>query len=289
MSKDQPFKATVSAKKTAFLTGCSTGIGRELALRLREMGWQVVATARRPETLESLEKAGCLTFPLDVTQTQQIKDAVEKAVRVCGNIDLLINNAGYGLIAATLDIPDEELQRQLHTNLTGVIRLIQEVAPHMKAHKKGTIVNIGSISGIAPTPFSGAYCATKAALHAWSDVLRMELKPFGIRVVTVQPGGIVTDFGKNCENTVQATLREESWYFPVKEFIHARANTSQEIATPVELFVKRLIPKIVRRNPPVLIRLGKRSFTLPLLKRWLPTRLLDRIMMKKYGLHTPFA
>jgi short-subunit dehydrogenase len=154
----------------------------------------------------------------------------------------------------------------------------------MKSRGGGTIVNIGSISGIAPTPFSAAYCASKAAIHAWSDVLRMELKPFGIKVVTIQPGGIVTDFGKNCEKTVRNNLKPGSWYAGIEKFIYSRANTSQEIATPVGVFVKKLIPKIIQQNPPTLIRLGARSFTLPLLKRWLPARLLDKIMMKKYGL-----
>ena len=272
-------------QKVAFITGCSTGIGRELDMQLNNQGWKVVATARRIETLESLEKAGCLVLPLDVTEPRQIKKAVRDAVEICGRIDLLVNNAGYGLILPVLDIQEEELRRQQNTNITGVIQLIQEVAPVMRSHGGGTIVNIGSISGVAPTPFSAAYCASKAAIHAWSDVLRMELQPFGIRVVTVQPGGIVTDFGKNSRKTVEANFSKSSWYAPVEEYVFARANTSQEIATPVAVFVKRLIPKITRSNPSALIRIGKRSFTLPLLKRWLPSALLDRMMMKKYGLH----
>jgi NAD(P)-dependent dehydrogenase (short-subunit alcohol dehydrogenase family) len=271
-------------QEVAFITGCSTGIGQELALQFIQKGWRVVATARRPETLEKLGKAGCLVFPLDVTDPEQIKDAVDKAIQACGRIDLLINNAGYGLISPTMDISEEVLLHQFQTNVAGAIHLIQKVAPHMKSRGGGTIVNIGSVSGIAPTPFSGAYCATKAAIHAWSDVLRMELKPFGIKVITVQPGGIVTDFGKNCEKTVRATVKANSWYSEIEKFIYARANTSQENATPVELFVKKLIPRIVQKDPPAIIRLGKRSFSLPLMKWILPGKWLDQVMMKKYGL-----
>jgi NAD(P)-dependent dehydrogenase (short-subunit alcohol dehydrogenase family) len=271
-------------QEVALITGCSTGIGHELAIQLNKTGWQVVATARRPETLRMLEKAGCLVLPLDVTDPEQIKDTVEKAVQACGRIDLLINNAGYGLISPTMDIPAEVLLYQLQTNVTGVIRMIQEVAPVMKSQGGGKIVNIGSISGIAPTPFSGAYCASKAAIHAWSDVLRMELKPFGIKVITVQPGGILTDFGKNCEKTVRANLKTGFWYSGVEKYIYARANTSQEKATPVKIFVKKLIAKITQKDPPAIIRLGKRSFTLPLMKKILPEKLLDKMMMKKYGL-----
>jgi NAD(P)-dependent dehydrogenase (short-subunit alcohol dehydrogenase family) len=271
--------------KVAFITGCSTGIGHELALQLSRKGWQVAATARQPGSLQSLEKAGFKVFALDITHPEQIKDAVEQAIQNHGRIDLLINNAGYGLIAPTMDISPEELQHQFQTNVAGTILLIQQVVPFMKSQGGGTIVNMGSISGIAATPFSGAYCASKAAIHAWSDVLRMELKPFSIRVVTVQPGGIITDFGKNCEKTVRANRKAGSWYSGIEEFVFARANTSQEKATPVEWFVKKLIPEIIQENPPAIIRMGKRSFTLPLMKRIMPGAWLDRIMMKKYGLN----
>lgn len=271
-------------QKVAFITGCSTGIGRELAQQLNNKGWKVIATARRADSLESLDQAGCITMLLDVTDPDQIVDVVRKSVDKCGKIDILVNNAGYGLICPVMDIPLADLQEQFKTNMVGAIYLIQKVAPFMKNQGGGTIVNIGSISGIAPTPFSGAYCASKAAIHAWSDVLRMELKPFGIRVVNVQPGGIVTDFGKNCEKTVRATLKQGSWYAGLEKYIYSRAGTSQEKATPVALFVKKLIPEITKDNPPAIIRIGQRSRTLPMMKRWLPVGLLDKMMMKKYGL-----
>jgi short-subunit dehydrogenase len=271
-------------QKVAFITGCSSGIGEELALQLNHLGWKVVATARRVETLASLGKAGCVVLPLDVTFPDQIESTVKKVIESCGRIDLLINNAGYGLISPTLDIPLEDLQHQFKSNIIGGILLIQKVAPQMKSQGGGTIVNIGSISGIAPTPFSGAYCASKAAIHAWSDVLRMELKPFGIKVVTVQPGGIATNFGKNCTKTVDKLLKPGSWYSPIEKYIYQRANTSQEKATPVKVFVEKVIRKITLPDPPAIIRTGKRSFTLPLMKRCLPEKLLDKMMMNKYGL-----
>lgn len=271
-------------QKVAFITGCSTGIGREMALQLNEKGWKVVATARKPETLTALEKVGCLALRLDVTDHSQILEAVRETVRVLGRIDLLINNAGYGLIAPTMDISPEKLEQQLQTNVSGVISLVQEIAQVMKAQGGGTIVNTGSISGIAPTPFSGAYCASKAAIHAWSDVLRMELSPFNIKVITLQPGGIVTDFGKNCVETVKSNLKPGSWYGKIEQFVYSRANTSQEKATPVDAFVTDVLRKMLRKNPPVIIRSGKRSFILPLMKKILPEKWLDQLMMKKYGL-----
>jgi short-subunit dehydrogenase len=271
-------------KKVVVITGCSTGIGRELALKMNSLGWTVAATARNSTMLKSLSEAGCLTYTLDVTNTGQIERVISEIMERTGRIDMLVNNAGYGLIMPLMDTPANELERQFRTNVTGPLELIRNVAPVMKEQGSGTIVNMGSISGIAPTPFAGSYCASKAAIHAWSDVLRMELKPFGIGVVTLQPGGISTDFGKNSSDHVARLLNPGSWYAPIREFIFKRANTSQESATPVDIFTDRLIRKITASRPPAVVRIGKRSITLPLLKRWFPANILDTMMMKKYGL-----
>jgi NAD(P)-dependent dehydrogenase (short-subunit alcohol dehydrogenase family) len=271
-------------KKVIIITGCSTGIGRELAFRMNSLGWTVAATARHIAMLEPLREAGCLTFTLDVTITDQIDRVIREILEQTGRIDMLVNNAGYGLIMPLMDIPADELERQFRTNVTGTLELIRKVAPVMKKQGSGTIVNMGSISGIAPTPFAGSYCASKAAIHAWSDVLRMELKPFGITVVTLQPGGIATDFGKNSSENVARLMNPGSWYNTIREFIFTRANTSQESATPVDVFVDRLVRKINIPHPPAIIRIGKRSLILPFLKRWIPVRMLDSMMMKKYGL-----
>ena len=272
-------------QKVVLITGCSTGIGHELALQFQKAGWKVVATARRPENLERLKQAGCLIHRLDITLPEQIDNTVSEVIAEFGRIDMLINNAGYGLIAPAVEIPEEELLRQFQTNLFGMVSLTSKVVPLMKTQKEGRIINIGSISGIAPTPFSSAYCASKAAVHAYSDVLRMELKPFGIQVITVEAGGISTDFGKNCEKSVERTFQSDSLYKPIEKYVYLRANTSQEKATPVERFVNRIMNKIVQSDPPALIRTGKRSFYLPLMKRLVPEKLLDKIMMKKYGLN----
>jgi short-subunit dehydrogenase len=271
-------------KKVAVITGCSTGIGHELAIQLNSLGWTVVATSRHPEKLEPLKEAGCLTYLLDVTDSVQIDVTFDKIIKTTSRIDMLINNAGFGLIMPSPDISMEEMKSQFQTNFFGVFAVIQKVSPIMKVQKSGIIVNTGSISGIAPTPFAGAYCASKAALHAWSDTLRMELKPFGIKIITLQPGGIETEFGKNCTTTVKRLLRPASWYSSIETFIYKRAYTSQEKATPAALFVRKVIRKITSPDPPAVIRSGKRSFTLPLMKRFLPEKILDKMMMKKYGL-----
>lgn len=272
-------------EKVVVITGCSTGIGRELAIQMNRMGWTVVATGRRPELLKGLKEAGCLTFRLDVSDPGQIGLVIDDIISRTGHIDMLINNAGNGLISPLMDISPEEMEKQFRTNFFAMAAMVQKVAPVMKDRKSGIIVNTGSVSGIAPTPFAGAYCATKAAVHAWSDSLRMELKPFGIKVITLQPGGIATEFGNNSMESVKSHLKSDSWYQPVEEFIYKRANTSQENPTPLEKYVSRLINIITAPNPPAIVRTGKRSFTLPLMKLCVPVKLLDRMMMKKYGLN----
>jgi NAD(P)-dependent dehydrogenase (short-subunit alcohol dehydrogenase family) len=154
----------------------------------------------------------------------------------------------------------------------------------MKMNSDGLIVNIGSISGLATTPFSGAYCASKSALHSLSDALRMEVKPFGIKVVTVQPGGIKTNFGAAAKQTVERIFKADSIYAKLEKEITARAEISQLNATSLESFTDIIVKKILLKNPPPIIRTGSRSFILPIMKLILPTKIYDNIMIKKFGL-----
>ncbi len=267
----------------ALITGCSSGIGRALAREMYRQGFTVYATARREETLTDLKTPGIRTTRLDVTNEENIRQVVDTILREEGKIDYLINNAGYGVFAPLLDVPEEELQAQFRTNVFAVLSLIQAVAPSMISAGGGTIVNIGSVSGVMPTPFAGAYCASKAALHALSDVLRLELVPFNIRVITVQPGAIQSRFGETATQITGRLVKKESVYREVTAAIEARARMSQENATPAEEFARKLVRKMTRPklgNP--VIRLGKKSRLLPFLKKWLPEKQLDKILSRKF-------
>jgi short-subunit dehydrogenase len=271
-------------KKVALITGCSSGIGQALSFELKNRGWQVYSTARKVESLKPLTDIGCLGMELDTTNPNQIITVVKTIIEKEKRIDLLINNAGYGSMGPSVEISLEETERQFATNLFGPLELIKQVAPVMKAQKSGMIVNTGSISGIVATPFSGPYCASKAAIHSYSDVLRMELAPFRIKVITVQPGAIASNFGKNADQTVTRALKPGSWYESINEFVHKRAYTSQESTTPVDVFANRLVSKILKKNPPSVIKFGKKSFLLPFLKKILPVSILDNILSKRFGL-----
>ena len=187
--------------KVVLITGCSTGIGCHLAQRLAQVGYTVVATARKVETLDNLTVA--LKLQLDVTQTDSVNQAIALTLQQFGRIDVLINNAGYTMLGALEEVSEEQTQRVFDVNVFGALRLIRAVVPHMREQRSGRIINISSIAGKLSTPVNGTYSATKFALEALSDALQMELAPFGIQVVLVEPGAIKTRF----DDTAQTLAR----------------------------------------------------------------------------------
>ncbi len=192
------------SSKTVLVTGCSSGIGRATAERLAGRGWTVYATARRPESIKELGDAGCRLLALDVCDEGSMDAAVAAAERETGPLDALVNNAGYGEYGAVEEVSLEAWRRQLETNVIGVVRMIQLVLPGMRERGSGRIVNISSMGGRLVFPGGGAYHASKFAVEALSDSLRFEVRPFGIKVVIVEPGLIKTGFG----DTVAGTLGE---------------------------------------------------------------------------------
>jgi len=173
------------------ITGCSTGIGRETALELTRRGHEVIATARRPETLDDLDVKERLA--LDVTDQASIAAAVAAA----GEVDVLVNNAGVGVRGPVEAVPLDDARWAFETNVFGVIRMVQAIVPAMRERGSGTIVNVSSAAGRIGLPLSGHYSTTKFALEALSEVLHYEVSHFGVRVVIVEPGFIATSFGEN--------------------------------------------------------------------------------------------
>ena len=265
----------------ALITGCSSGIGRALAEELHRRGRLVYATARRPETIEDLEERGIRTAALDVNDADSIEALVGRLQEDGAGVDLLVNNAGFGAMGPLAELSIDDLRLQFETNVFAVVALIQAVVPGMVERRSGRIVNIGSVSGVLPTPFSGAYCASKAAVHALSDSLRMELAPFGIRVITVQPGAVRSEFGANASEREQRL----SLYAPLADAIAARASASQEGPTSTDVFAREVVDAVLADSPPAIVRSGRRSTLMPLAKRWLPTRVLDLGLSRRFELH----
>jgi NAD(P)-dependent dehydrogenase (short-subunit alcohol dehydrogenase family) len=185
----------IDKARPVLITGCSTGIGRATAERLVDDGWNVHATARRPETIEDLAKRGCTVHALDVTDEGSMDKAVEE-VEKDGPIGALVNNAGYSQSGAIETIPMDSVRRQFETNVFGLMRMCQLVLPSMRKEGSGRIVNLSSMGGKLTFPGGGVYHATKHAVEALSDALRFEVGGFGIDVVIIEPGLIVTNFGE---------------------------------------------------------------------------------------------
>ncbi|AGF57023.1 short-subunit dehydrogenase [Clostridium saccharoperbutylacetonicum] len=183
------------SKKVALITGASSGIGKETAIELYKRGFIVYGAARRKEMMKDLEVKGIHTISLDVTNDESMVKCVNGILKNEGKIDVLVNNAGYGSYGSIEDVPMEEARHQVEVNVFGLARMIQLVVPSMRKNKSGKIVNISSMGGKIWTKFGGWYHATKFAVEGLSDCLRLELEPFGIDVIVVEPGGIKTDWG----------------------------------------------------------------------------------------------
>ena len=186
---------STSPSKAILITGCSTGIGAETARTLAQGGWTVYATARKPETLQPLESAGCKTLALDVTDEASMKAAVDQVVEAEGAVGVLINNAGYSQSGAIESIELDSIRRQFETNVFGLIRMSQLCLPGMRDQGWGRIVNIGSMGGKLTFPGGGIYHATKYSVEAISDAMRFEVRGFGVNLILIEPGLITTEFG----------------------------------------------------------------------------------------------
>ena len=182
-------------RPVVLITGCSTGIGRATAIYCAARDWRVVATARRIETIRDLPSDHVEILELDAAEEASRVRAVEETVKRAGRIDALVNNAAYSQAGPLAEVTLKEMRAQFETNIFGAFHLAQLVIPQMRKQNAGRIVNIGSVVGRFAFPFGGLYCGTKYALEGMSDALRMELKPWGIRVIVIEPGGVWTKFG----------------------------------------------------------------------------------------------
>ena len=273
----------MSQQKVVLISGCSTGIGNALVGEFDRAGFRVIATARNPKAIGDLKSGTVEVMALDVTDAASIGKCVAVAIGAEGRIDILVNNAGYGLMGPLAELPLADLRVQFETNVLGALALAQAVIPVMAQHGTGMIVNVGSVSGIFTTPFAGAYCATKAALHSLSDAMRIELAPFGIRVVTVQPGAVKSSFGSTAMKSA-ARFHGKSSYGAISGFIDKRAMASQEKPTAAGEVARIIVKKVISGKPPAVIRVGTDSFRLPLLNAVVPRPVQDRILTKMFGL-----
>lgn len=269
------------------ITGCSTGIGRASALQLARAGRTVIATARRVEALQELADAGCRTLALDVTSEDSMRAAVEEV----GTVGVLVNNAGYGLYGPIEQQPMDEVRRQFETNVFGLVRMIQLVLPGMREARQGRILNVSSMGGRTTLPGGGFYHASKYAVEALSDALRMEVRPFGIDVVLIEPGPVKTPWADVAADSI-GTAAADGDDDPYAAFKQAVGDSFGRIeGGPMARFVstaddiaKVIVKAIEADRPRTRYLINPAARTLVKLKEWLPDRAYDRLLRSQYEL-----
>jgi NAD(P)-dependent dehydrogenase (short-subunit alcohol dehydrogenase family) len=273
--------------RAVLITGCSSGIGRATALRLVAGGWNVWATARRPETIADLADAGCRTLALDVTDEASMEAAVAQLREEAGAVGVLVNNAGYSQSGAVETVPLEAARRQFETNVFGLARLTQLVLPGMREQRWGKVVNIGSMGGRLTFPGGGWYHATKYALEALSDALRFELRGFGVDVILVEPGLITTEFASAANAALADAASTDDPYARFNAVVGAVTRGAYE--GPLKVFgggpdrVAKAIEKAISRGraPSRVVVTPSARTTIPL-RRALPDRAWDAMMRRQF-------
>lgn len=268
-------------QKVILITGASSGIGYDTALRLAEQGHKVYGAARRVELVERLRDSGVIPIRMDVTDEISMIDGVNGIIDTEGRIDVLVNNAGYGYLGAIENVSIAEARRQLEVNLFGLARLTQLVLPFMRKQHSGRIINISSVAGKAVILFGGWYNVSKYSVEAFSDALRMEVKPFGIKVSIIEPGGIKTDWGiiaaDNLETSTIDTAYENAGYRMAS--LLKLGYTSNLLSNPRKV-AKAITRAVNARRPKVRYRLGAGSGLIVLFHTILPARWWDAVMRK---------
>ena len=268
------------------ITGCSTGIGRATAIHLARRGWTVYASARRLEAIADL--AGCEKLELDVTDEASMVTAVGKIVDQHGAIGGLVNNAGYGIHGAFETTNLDEARQQFETNFFGLARLTQLVLPSMRGTGSGRIVNISSMGGKLTFPGGGYYHASKHAVEALSDALRFEVAPFGVRVIVIEPGAILTEFATTAIGTVEHPEDASSPYASFNQLLGLRIQSAYEgtmarfAASPPEAVAKVVERALASKKPRTRYLVTAGARILVNLRRALPDRAWDAILRSQY-------
>jgi NAD(P)-dependent dehydrogenase (short-subunit alcohol dehydrogenase family) len=270
--------------KVALVTGASSGIGEATALELTKAGFTVYAAARRVERMKHLEAAGIRSISMDVTDDASMQAGVEQVIAETGRIDALVNNAGYGSYGALEDVPMEEARYQFEVNVFGAARLTQLVLPYMRAARSGKIVNITSMGGKIHTPLGAWYHATKFALEAISDCLRLEVKPFGIDVIVIEPGGVRSEWAGIAADKVRA-VSSDGPYAPQGNAVATSlsSESTQRRSSPPELIARTIAKAVQGRRPRTRYAVGYGAKPMILLKGVLPDRTFDAFIRQATG------
>jgi short-subunit dehydrogenase len=269
-------------EKVILITGASSGMGKETALKLIEEGLTVYGAARRVEKMQDLVDKGGHSLKMDVTDHESIVKGVEQVVKEQGRIDVLINNAGYAIYGAVEDTTMEDARRQFEVNLFGLAAITKEVLPVMRKQHSGKIINITSMGGKIYTPLGAWYHATKHALEGWSDCLRIEVKQFGIDVVIIEPGMIATEFG---EVLFQPMLDRSGTgpYSNIAKSVASVTKASYEKggSSPASVIANVISKAIKAKKPKTRYVAGKMAKPLMFIRKYFGDRIFDKAIMSQ--------
>ena len=267
-------------QKVVLVTGASSGMGKDFAKALLSQGMIVYAAARRIERMSDLAELGAIAVQMDITKEEDIQAAVNKIQTEQGGVDVLINNAGFGLYGAMEDTTIDDARYQFEVNLFGLARLTQLLLPEMRKKKAGMIFNISSMGGKVYTPLGSWYHATKHALEGWSDCLRIELAPFNIDVVIIEPGAIKTEFS---DVMVDPMLKRSgsTAYGPMAQSLVKATKASYEAgdASEPEVITDLILKALGEKKPKTRYAAGKFAKPMMFIRQWLGDRIYDKVIM----------
>jgi len=264
--------------KVAIVTGASAGIGEATVLALLKNGYEVYAGARRVERMQPLAAAGAKLLSLDVTDEGSMTKAVQQVLAATGRVDVLVNNAGYGSYGAVEDVPLDEARRQMEVNVFGLARMTQLVLPTMRAQRSGTVVNISSIGGKMYEPLGAWYHATKYAVEGLSDCLRVELKPFGVRVVVIEPGAITSEWVGIAADNLEKASKGSAYVEQVER--HLRAfRSAVKGAKPPKVVADAIVKAVNSSHPKTRYVMGGGAKPILWLRKLLPDKAFDALIV----------
>lgn len=265
-------------EKTAFLTGASSGIGKAAALALTKAGYRVIGTSRTARTGDARD--GIRLIACDVTSEESVRAAVSEAHAELGHIDLLVNNAGFGIAGAAEESSIDQVRALYDTNVLGVVRVTNAVLPIMRAQGSGRILNVGSGLGFIPAPFNAHYSGTKHALEGYSESLDHEVRSFGVRVAVIEPGTTRTSFESSTvppDAPIEAYDVSRTGYLAAYDRAMAAADTAESVA-------ETIVRAALDRKPLLRYPSGKVARDGAFARRFLPRSLFDKILRSQFGL-----
>jgi short-subunit dehydrogenase len=267
-------------KTIALITGASAGMGKETAKLLLQNGYTVYGAARRLDKMEDLKSLGLKPIQMDVSEDGSMVKGIEEIIKAEGRIDVLINNAGFGSYGALEDVPMNDARYQMEVNVFGLARLTQLVLPYMRAQQSGKIVNVTSIGGKIANPLGGWYHASKFAVEALSDALRMEVKPFGIDVIVIEPGGIKTEWADIAGNNLKKVSGNTA-YKPLADKIETLFNKFGPKGSPASVISTLILKAITVKHPKTRYHAGYMAGIILFMRKILSDKQFDSMIMSQ--------